>query len=76
MLCSFTNQVLAQPDLLEGKHGPPKRFSPLARELNEIAAYLHLPALSTELTFFTQDHRCCRQTLPIPGSVVPATFHR
>ena len=29
MLCSFTNQVLAQPVLLEGKHGLPKRSSPL-----------------------------------------------
>ena len=28
MLCSFTNQVLAQPVLLEGKHGLPKGSSP------------------------------------------------
>ena len=51
MLCSFTNQVLV-PDLLEGKHGLQKRSSLLARELNEIAAYLHLPALGTEHTVF------------------------
>ena len=49
---------------------------PLNVTVNEIAVYLQLPALSTELTVFTQDHRCCRQALPIPGSVVPATFHK
>ena len=49
---------------------------PLNVTVNEIAAYLQLPALSTELTVFTQDHRCGRQALPIAGSVVPATFHR
>ena len=32
MLCSFTNQVLVQPDLLEGKRGLQKRSSLLARE--------------------------------------------
>ena len=49
---------------------------PLNVTVNEIAVCLQFPALSTELTVFTQDHRCCRQALPIPGSVVPATFHR
>ena len=49
---------------------------PLNVSVNEIAAYLQLPALNTELTVFTQDHCCCHQTLATPGSVVPATFHR
>ena len=64
MLCSFTNQVLAQPDLLEGKHGLQKRSSLLARELNEIAAYLRLPALGAELTVFTQE--CCLYPVELP----------
>ena len=49
---------------------------PLNVTINEIAVWLQFPALSTELTVFTQVHRCGRQALPIPGSVVPATFRR
>ena len=64
MLCSFPNQVLAQPELLEGKHGLQKRSSPLARELNEIAAHLHLLALGAELTVFTQE--CCLYAVELP----------
>ena len=77
--CAEYDWVLAQSDLLVGKHGLPKRFSPLARVLNEIAAYLHFPALSTELTVFTQDHpsasdtwKCCSSHVSqIGGHQIP-----
>merc|ERR1712107_754166 len=51
MSCSFTNQVLAQLDLLKAKEkGYKNDVYLLPKELDEKVASLHLPALGAELT--------------------------
>merc|ERR1711907_831726 len=58
MSCSFTNQVLAQLDLLknwkEGK-GYKNQVYLLPKELDEKVARLHLPALGAEITTLTKE---------------------
>merc|ERR1740127_1542 len=56
MSCSFTNQVLAQIDLLTAKEkGYKNEVYLLPKELDEKVAALHLPALGAELTTLTQE---------------------
>merc|ERR1711979_153496 len=55
MSCSFTNQVLAQIDLLKAKEkGYKNDVYLLPKELDEKVASLHLPALGAELTQLTK----------------------
>merc|ERR1712190_361731 len=56
MSCSFTNQVLAQLDLLKAKEkGYKNDVYLLPKELDEKVASLHLPALGAELTTLTKE---------------------
>merc|ERR1712190_138909 len=56
MSCSFTNQVLAQLDLLKAKEkGYKNDVYLLPKELDEKVASLHLPALGAELTQLTKE---------------------
>merc|ERR1712001_299318 len=56
MSCSFTNQVLAQLDLLKAKEkGYKNEVYLLPKELDEKVASLHLPALGAELTTLSQE---------------------
>jgi len=53
MSCSFTNQVLAQLDLLKNGKEYKNEVYLLPKELDEKVAALHLPALGAELTKLT-----------------------
>merc|ERR1712233_29028 len=58
MSCSFTNQVLAQLDLLKNwkeSKGYKNQVYLLPKELDEKVARLHLPALGAEMTELTKD---------------------
>jgi len=56
MSCSFTNQVLAQIDLLTAKEkGYKNQVYLLPKELDEKVASLHLPALGAELTTLSKE---------------------
>merc|ERR1712039_726314 len=58
MSCSFTNQVLAQLDLLANwkeNKGYKNEVYLLPKELDEKVAALHLPALGAELTKLSQE---------------------
>merc|ERR1712125_315551 len=56
MSCSFTNQVLAQLDLLKAKEkGYKNDVYLLPKELDEKVASLHLPFLGAELTVCTKE---------------------
>merc|ERR1712233_32793 len=58
MSCSFTNQVLAQLDLLnnwKGKQAYKNDVYLLPKALDEKVASLHLPALGAELTKLTKE---------------------
>jgi len=56
MSCSFTNQVLAQIDLLTAKEkGYKNNVYLLPKELDEKVARLHLPALGAQLTTLTKE---------------------
>merc|ERR1711874_456328 len=56
MSCSFTNQALAQLDLLKAKEkGYKKDVYLLPKELDEKVASLHLPALGAELTTLSKE---------------------
>merc|ERR1711959_839189 len=56
MSCSFTNQVLAQLDLLKAKEkGYKNDVYLLPKTLDEKVASLHLPALGAELTKLTKE---------------------
>merc|ERR1712154_491343 len=56
MSCSFTNQVLAQLDLLKaGQKSYKNEVYLLPKELDEKVASLHLPALGAELTKLTKE---------------------
>merc|ERR1712178_254054 len=58
MSCSFTNQVLAQLDLLKNwkeNKGYKNQVYLLPKELDEKVARLHLPALGAEMTTLTKE---------------------
>merc|ERR1711920_62323 len=56
MSCSFTNQVLAQLDLLKSKEkGYKNDVYLLPKDLDEKVASLHLPALGANLTKLTKE---------------------
>merc|ERR1711944_125565 len=58
MSCSFTNQVLAQLDLLKNwkeNKGYKNQVYLLPKNLDEKVARLHLPALGAELTVLSKD---------------------
>merc|ERR1711897_66814 len=58
MSCSFTNQVLAQLDLMKNwkeTKAYKNNVYLLPKELDEKVARLHLPALGAELTELTQE---------------------
>merc|ERR1712167_221490 len=56
MSCSFTNQVLAQLDLLTAKEkGYKADVYLLPKELDEKVASLHLPALGAQMTTLTKE---------------------
>merc|ERR1712100_81703 len=56
MSCSFTNQVLAQLDLLKAKEKAYKNdVYLLPKELDEKVARLHLPSLGAELTTLSKE---------------------
>merc|ERR1712139_399103 len=55
MSCSFTNQVLAQLDLVKNQAKYEKKVYLLPKELDEKVAKLHLPALGAQLTVLSQE---------------------
>jgi len=57
MSCSFTNQVLAQLDLLKNSKEPKYKNDVylLPKELDEKVANLHLPALGAEMTTLSKE---------------------
>merc|ERR1712242_188921 len=58
MSCSFTNQVLAQLDILKSwkeNKGYKNQVYLLPKDLDEKVARLHLPALGAELTVLSKD---------------------
>merc|ERR1712091_709690 len=55
MSCSFTNQVLAQLDLVKNCSKYENKVYLLPKELDEKVAALHLPALGAEMTKLTQE---------------------
>merc|ERR1711937_681564 len=55
MSCSFTNQVLAQLDLVKNGAKYEKKVYLLPKELDEKVASLHLPALSAQLTTLSKE---------------------
>merc|ERR1711937_345089 len=56
MSCSFTNQVLAQLDLLKAKEkGYKNQVYLLPKSLDEKVASLHIPALGAEMTKLTKE---------------------
>merc|ERR1712151_1019630 len=56
MSCSFTNQVLAQLDILKAKEkGYKNDVYLLPKELDEKVANLHLPALGAHLTTLSKE---------------------
>ena len=57
MSCSFTNQVLAQLDLLKNSKEPKYKNNVylLPKELDEKVANLHLPALGAEMTKLSKE---------------------
>merc|ERR1712149_101913 len=73
MSCSFTNQVLAQLDILKNwkeNKGYKNQVYLLPKELDEKVASLHLPALGAELTQLSKeqaDYIGVKQTGPFKG---------
>merc|ERR1719235_451109 len=55
MSCSFTNQVLAQLDLVKNQAKYEKKVYLLPKELDEKVAALHLPSLGAELTVLSKE---------------------
>jgi adenosylhomocysteinase len=53
---SFTNQVLAQPDLRSNKEGYKAGVHRLPKKLDEEVARLHLERNGDELTRLTREH--------------------
>ena len=55
MSCSFTNQVLAQIELLDRKDTLEKKLYRLSKEKDEEVARLHLDKLGAKLTVLTEE---------------------
>jgi len=55
MSCSFTNQVLAQLDIVKNHAKYENKVYLLPKELDEKVAALHLPALGAELTVLSKE---------------------
>ena len=55
MSCSFTNQVMAQIDLIENAEDYANEVITLPKELDEKVARLHLDSLGVRLTELTED---------------------
>ncbi len=55
MSCSFTNQVMAQIDLLEHAEGYSNEVITLPKALDEKVARLHLDSLGVRLTELTEE---------------------
>merc|ERR1712072_1047901 len=55
MSCSFTNQVLAQLDLVKNQATYEKKVYLLPKELDEKVASLHLPSLGAQLTTLSKE---------------------
>jgi len=76
MSCSFTNQVLAQIDLLKNtkeNKGYKNEVYLLPKNLDEKVARLHLPALGAELTVLSKD-QADYITVPVEGPYKPDTY--
>merc|ERR1711869_149671 len=77
MSCSFTNQVLAQLDLLENtKKNKGYKTDPvylLPKELDEKVARLHLGALGAEMTALTKEQADCIG-VKVEGPYKPDTY--
>merc|ERR1712010_339154 len=76
MSCSFTNQVLAQLDLLKNwkeTKAYKNEVYLLPKELDEKVARLHLPALGAELTTLTKE-QADYIDVPIGGPYKPDTY--
>merc|ERR1711959_325121 len=79
MSCSFTNQTLAQLDLLRNwkEPNPEKKYKNdvylLPKELDEKVARLHLPALGAELTELSKE-QADYIGVPVAGPYKPDTY--
>jgi len=76
MSCSFTNQVLAQLDILKNvkeNKGYKNQVYLLPKELDEKVARLHLPSLGAELTELSKD-QADYIGVPMSGPYKPDTY--
>merc|ERR1712113_684512 len=76
MSCSFTNQELAQLDLLKNtkeNKGYKNQVYLLPKNLDEKVARLHLPALGAELTEMSKD-QADYIGVPVAGPYKPDTY--
>merc|ERR1712040_23853 len=76
MSCSFTNQVLAQIDLVKNtkdKKGYKNQVYLLPKDLDEKVARLHLPALGADLTDLSKD-QADYIGVPVTGPYKPDTY--
>merc|ERR1712014_390224 len=76
MSCSFTNQVLAQLDLLKNwkeNKGYKNQVYLLPKDLDEKVARLHLPSLGAELTELSKD-QADYIGVPLAGPYKPDTY--
>merc|ERR1712066_772767 len=76
MSCSFTNQVLAQLDILKNwkeNKGYKNQVYLLPKELDEKVARLHIPALGAELTELSKD-QADYIGVPVTGPFKPDTY--
>merc|ERR1739844_507915 len=76
MSCSFTNQVLAQLDILKNvkeNKGYKNQVYLLPKELDEKVARLHLPSLGAELTELSKD-QADYIGVPVAGPYKPDTY--
>merc|ERR1712187_461658 len=76
MSCSFTNQVLAQLDILKNAKETKaykNQVYLLPKELDEKVARLHLPALGAELTELTKE-QADYIGVPVAGPYKPDTY--
>jgi adenosylhomocysteinase len=79
MSCSFTNQTLAQLDLLRNwkEAKPEEKYKNdvylLAKDLDEKVARLHLPALGANLTTLTKE-QADYIGVPVGGPYKPSTY--
>merc|ERR1711862_509258 len=76
MSCSFTNQTLAQLDLLKNwreTKGYKNDVYLLPKELDEKVAWLHLPALGARLTTLSKE-QADYIGVPVAGPYKPSTY--